>query len=248
MRYRLTTLVAAAIVSVCAMVSAAPADADAHGPIVPVALPVGLSPLDLPGQLLCPEAPLNSTDTDIASGETAGAAAMPQPGTTRLGGPPAGLFLMLQGALCIGFFRGRRRLAALLLAALAAGRTGIVSLPRALCGPRHAKAVPCERDAAESCSALAPAADYASLLKRLDDRSGWGVRAANAQMVAAAHSAPQAATVPVAPSHALAAALPLDSSAGLICRFAFGIAPPDRVSLPVLFQSPLFARPPPSVA
>ena len=48
----------------------------------------------------------------------------------KLAAPPAGILLMLQGILCIGLFRGRRKCIALLIALLSVGRTGITGIPQ----------------------------------------------------------------------------------------------------------------------
>lgn len=248
MRYGLATLSAAVIASASAMVLPVPAEAQTCPPIASAPPSDGLVPFDLPSQFFGADAAPPSMSDRVPFGEATDAAALPHPVTIRLGGPPASLFLILQGALCIGFFRGRRRFAALLLAALAAGRTGIASLPRALSKPRHAKAAPCEQDTGQSHSASAPATDYASLLKRLERPSGWGVHPATVHAITAAPTTQQPATPPATSAHGSPTALPLNSAASLIRRVVFGIETSDRVSLPASFQSPLFARPPPLVA
>lgn len=214
---RLAVLLATLSAGLLASAVAAPGALPPPDPLAPVALPSIFEPSPGSEGLLTPAAL-----TDALPPATGHAEAVEPPSTaqaTRLGAPPAGLFLMLQGIFCVAFFRGRRKLAALLVAALAASRSGVSSLPRLLCGPRHATALPCE------------------------PKLPRGLVGLNA---AAVDQSARTASNTYAPYTELPSCTPptqfaLPDGTG----FAFA-APTSRTSLPpAVFHPPLFARPPP---
>lgn len=237
----------------------APADILQHDPLAPASLPDLLAIPPSTSDLFAPGAltdgavgePLLPGELDDSAVPVTHATT---PHATKLGAPPAGLFLMIQGIVCIAFFRGRRKWAALLVAALAASRSGIGSLPRLLSGAKHAKALPCEgRRAAgvheaQGGATQTPAIDYIGLLRRLGTEGEAGAGATGVSEFVWAPVARSAAAV-VATflppfSCDLSPALFLDEGQSFVCA----IQPSESLLLPDTFHPSMFARPPPLAA
>jgi len=177
-----------------------------------------------------------------------------------LSAPPTALLLFLQGLACIALFRGRRKWAALAVAVLSVGRSGISALPRFVAvqkAKRPASAAPAERvqRAASGLSVLSrsPALDFVGLLRRLDG-DGGDASASSAQRRASDHHDTFAPAVSVGSAQLFA---------GFVAQFAdlahpvvvpgcapSALQPFGTDPLPAIqaIPFPVLARPPPLAA
>lgn len=259
----LATVIAAQVLSA----SAAPLDAMPHGlqDVAPQTLSSGLSadeslmfdlpPADAPAfgsPGWMPQA-VDAAPNDASTNAGHETAPTPSGSVIKLAAPPAGLLLMLQGVLCIGFFRGRRKWAALLVGLLSVGRTGLAALPRLFASPAGGKvaappaAQPLQAPALGWARGAPPSAelDFIGLLRRLQaapasrasgtlcflDRS---TAVAGSQKLATASLFSQSATLPC-----VARVPESRTSVPVACAQATGLHPPQDPAFA------LFARPPP---
>jgi hypothetical protein len=173
----------------------------------------------------------------------------------KLAGPPATLLLMLQGLICVGLIRGRRKWAVALLAVVALGRAGLAALPQLIGLPKtKAVSAPPPADtgvglaARHSLPSTSPALSYVGLLRRLD---GDAASANPAGQIAPTNREPAAGSVlnELAAGFSLPAALP-SRQACVPAAYNFAFLPPEpRAALPLQAISfALFARPPPTSA
>ena len=228
----------------------APSPAPDGGEVLPCLLALGNDPGGVLGADLSASetVALDTGPAQVAAGGEIGSGQDPM----KLAGPPTTLLLMLQGLVCVGLIRGRRKWAVALLAVVAVGRAGLGALPQ-LIGLPKTKAVSAPPPAdtgiglapCHSLPAASPALSYAGLLRRLDGDAA----SASARTLLDPKNLEPAAKVTasgLAAGFHVLAALPTPEP-GLPAPADIAFLPSEvRPTLPVQpLAFALFARPPP---
>ena len=195
------------------------------------------------------DAPLPAVSSDPISPSSHTATA----DMTKLGAPPAGIFLLIQGIVCIAFFRGRRKWAAVLVAAVALGRSGLNVLPRLLAMPKpHPTRVaeaPDPREDSTDLRASPPErgeVQYLGLLRRLGAEAGPDASRGHAPRFVLSKPAASGVSLGAGFSFSVPAEPPAQACLSGELYVAYAEAPEAPALVLQQFSPCLFARPPPT--
>ena len=188
---------------------------------------------------------------------TSGRAAQPEESskTIELAGPPAALFMLLQGVLCVAFVRGRRKWALLAVAVISLGRTGLHALPRLLVSGsntanRSEVAKPVVPDGRRFASeSRTPDLDFAGMLRQTGPEGGHQTDVPSD--LSTIHQLVSQSAVAFSSRKATAAPLPApvltagETSSGHLLQCGSVLEEEDPAIPRHLLSFDLFARPPP---